>query len=584
MNRPKSTEKTLKLASLQEISNVLGASYDFNKLLNIILETMLRQTHANSGSLMLFDKKQKELRIKAFRGIKKSIVKRAHIKIGKGIAGIVARSKKPLIIDNTNFYTIFKKKPRKNLKSSISIPLLLADKLIGVINLNRIPGAKEFTEEELNIFAKFASESSIAIENAKLYIDAEEKIQHLFRFNVISCALNSATNQESLFEVLNVCIFELFPFDIYSLLIIEKNKYTLLICSQNSLSHKTINFLKRNLSLVIYGLKKKKINARSIEVILKKVPGPTKRFKKKVLPKDIKSILNTPITSKGNTRGMLSIYSLKNDGFNQKNQQSLITLSNHVAVAIENTILYRNLRTTYLSTIKALAQAIEEKDPCTRGHSDLVSYYAVSIAQALNLPKIMIEGIQIAGILHDIGKIGIPEKILAKPSTLTYAEYEIIKNHPAIGKRILEPVNFYLGELNEPAKDTPQDLMNNVIINKKLLEKVIHPLSATLSIINNTDLSNEIKTMIYHHHERHNGGGYPNGIKGDQIPIGSRILAVADTFEAMTADRPYRKAFSVQKAIKLLKKCTPDQLDPKIVDIFVELIKKKFIKLKEKSN
>lgn len=567
----------LNLSSLEEISQVLGASFDLNKLYQIILDTIMKQTNADAGSLMLLDTAKKELYIAASNGIDPKFVKKIRIKVGQIVAGIVAQTKKPLLIDNQNFESIFGKKPRKDVKSSLCVPLIVGNKLIGVINLNRIPGSESFCKDDIDVISRFAFDSSIAIHNATLYIEAEEKIQHLFRFNVISCALNAALTPGKLISTLTDCMSELFNFDFYTLLVISDEGYTLTLCSQNKIDQKTIVKLKKNLALVISGLKKTKISAKDISFNLIKIKNHRPAVKYKILPKNIREVINSPIITKGNTLGMLSIYSVEEHGFEQKDQQSLSTLANQAAVALENTHLYKSLRTTYLSTIKALAQAIEEKDVYTRGHSDLVSYYSVAIAEALQLPAKLIEGIQIAGILHDIGKIGIPEKILTKPGSLTKDEYDIIMQHPIIGKRILDPVNFYWADLTADTEKKIKKKKRSIIINPKIIQEVRESLNATLAILKESDLSEEIKSMIYHHHEKYSGNGYPSGIKKDEIPIGSRILAVADTFEAMTADRPYRKAFSTKKALGLIKECAPFQLDPKIVDIFTMLVKQKCV-------
>ncbi|MFH2145681.1 MAG: HD domain-containing phosphohydrolase [Candidatus Omnitrophota bacterium] len=575
------SEKTLNLASLEEISKVLGSSLNLNKLYNVVLDTMLRQTRADSGSLMIYDEANTELHIKASQGIKAQIAQHARIKLGEGIAGLVAQQNQPLLLNDATIPLIKKSAARRrNVKSSLSIPLSFANKLIGVVNLNRIPGSVEFTKNDLNIISKFARESSIAIHNAKLYVAAEEKIQQLFRFNVISCALNSVLDQDAIINVLGDCIRDLFSFDIFTLMLFEDENYFLFIGSSSAILDKTKHALKKNLLLVASSARREVIQSNKIFIISKKIKG-IKRSKKRIHPADLKSNKNAPLVSKGNMFGMLSLYSTNPDHFDEKDQQALSTLANQASVALENANLYKNLRKTYISTIKALAQAIEEKDIYTRGHSELVSYYAVAMAQALKLPAKMVEGIQIAGILHDIGKIGIPEKILSKPSQLTTAEYKIIKKHPLIGKRILDPVNFFWGETaGWLLKRRSQNKILSKHLNKNLVKKIESPLSMTLNILESTDLSDEIKTTIYHHHERYGGGGYPDGIKENAIPVGSRILAVADTFEAMTADRPYRKAFRVKVALKLLKDCAPAQLDPAIVNLFINLVKRKWIVVK----
>ncbi|MBU1086615.1 MAG: GAF domain-containing protein [Candidatus Omnitrophica bacterium] len=571
------TKQALNLSSLEEISQVLGASFDLDKLYQVILDTIMKQTNADAGSLMLLDHNKKELYIAASQGINKNFVKKIRVKLGQIVAGIVAEAKKPLLIDNKNFQSIFGKKPRKNVKSALCVPLIAGNKLIGVINLNRIPGSEAFSKDDIDVISRFAFESSIAIHNAKLYIEAEEKIQHLFRFNVISCALNAALTPIKLISILTDCMCELFDFDLYTLLVISDDSASLTLCSQNKIDKKTINKLKKELNLVIRGLKKNKVSPKEIELNLIKIKNHRQMIKHPILPKHIREVINAPIITKGNTLGMLSIYSVEEHGFDQKDQQSLSTLANQAAVALENAHLYKSLRTTYLSTIKALAQAIEEKDEYTRGHSDLVSYYSVAIAEALQLPPKLIEGIQIAGILHDIGKIGIPEKILSKPGSLTKNEYEIIMKHPTIGKRILEPVNFYWADLTADSEKKVKKKKRSIVVDAKIIQEIQGSLNATVSILKEIDLSEEIKAMIYHHHEKYSGGGYPTGIKKEEIPIGSRILAVADTFEAMTADRPYRKAFSTKKALRLINECAPFQLDPKIVDIFTRLVKQKCV-------
>ncbi|MFH1061611.1 MAG: HD domain-containing phosphohydrolase [Candidatus Omnitrophota bacterium] len=179
-------------------------------------------------------------------------------------------------------------------------------------------------------------------------------------------------------------------------------------------------------------------------------------------------------------------------------------------------------------TIKVLALALDARDNYTHNHSQEVTEYAVSIAREMGLSVKEIEIIRDAGVLHDIGKIGIPDSVLLKPGRLTDEEYDMIKKHPQIGKSILEPVQC-------------------------LADKI---------------------PLIYHHHERIDGTGYPQGLSGEDIPLGARILAIADSYQAMTSDRPYRKALSMQIAISELEKFRGRQFDSKIVDVFLRVLKR----------
>ena len=193
------------------------------------------------------------------------------------------------------------------------------------------------------------------------------------------------------------------------------------------------------------------------------------------------------------------------------------------------------LERAYLDTIQSLRYAVEAKDPYTRGHSDRVSEYAVLIGRKMGLPEDEIKTLQIGGLFHDIGKIGVPDSILQKEAKLTDDEYSQIKNHPSIGAHIL-------GEA-EAFKD--------------------------------------IIPIVKHHHERFDGRGYPSRLSGEKIPLLARITAVADTFDAMTSKRSYRNALDIQYVKEEIERCKGTQFDPKIAEVFLEILNNDFGKIQE---
>jgi len=188
----------------------------------------------------------------------------------------------------------------------------------------------------------------------------------------------------------------------------------------------------------------------------------------------------------------------------------------------------QELSTAYIQTIRALAEAIDAKDHYTRGHSERVAVYASRMARRMNLRKELVERVYFSGLLHDVGKIGIPDAIITKPSRLSKEEYLEMQKHPEIGAKILEPVQF--------------------------LKHII--------------------PCVRHHHEWFDGSssGYPMRLAGDQIPQPSRIIVVADTVEAMTSDRPYRKALPLEVVVRELHKYSGTQFDPKCVEAFLSLL------------
>ncbi|MEN8159320.1 MAG: HD domain-containing phosphohydrolase [Myxococcota bacterium] len=190
----------------------------------------------------------------------------------------------------------------------------------------------------------------------------------------------------------------------------------------------------------------------------------------------------------------------------------------------------QELRTGYIQTIRALAEAVDAKDTYTRGHSERVGVYASKLGRELGLPRELIERIYISGLLHDVGKIGVPDTIITKPDRLTPEEYEEIKRHPEIGARILQPVAFL----------------------------------------------SDVVPCVRHHHEWYDGSsaGYPSRLIGDQIPLPSRIILVADTVEAMTSDRPYRRGLPLERVVNELHQYAGTQFDPNCVEAMLRLLER----------
>jgi HD-GYP domain-containing protein (c-di-GMP phosphodiesterase class II) len=233
-----------------------------------------------------------------------------------------------------------------------------------------------------------------------------------------------------------------------------------------------------------------------------------------------------PVFVKGELNGILFLGQKLSEAHYDRNDISLLTtLADEAGIAFENAKLYGNIKRTYFETVQALAQAIEASDEYTRGHSERVTKIAVEIAKRLQLSRDKIDTLKFAGILHDIGKIGVIKEILHKPGKLSDLEFSLIKLHPKLGEEIIKPVAF--------------------------LDK--------------------IRPIIRHHHERFDGKGYPDGLQGEDIPLMSRIIAVADTYDAMTSHRPYRSALSREIALAEIVKCSGTQLDAKVVQAFLEI-------------
>ena len=256
------------------------------------------------------------------------------------------------------------------------------------------------------------------------------------------------------------------------------------------------------------------------------IPGAHTRkfFIKNPDRKGLSCLLSVPLRIKDHIVGSVNVYSYRqNYRFGEGQAKLLVILADRAAQAIENARLYQNLRRTFRETIEGLVSALEAKDKYTSGHSRRVTEYALLLGRGLKLNSEELEKIEWAGLLHDIGKIGIRLESLNKPGKITKQEHEMFKDHTTMAKQIIEQIHFL----------------------------------------------KEIVPLVYHHHENYDGTGYPSGIKAEHIPLGARILAIADAYDAMTSDRPYRKGLESKEAVKELKRCAGTQFDPLLVDVFV---------------
>jgi len=240
--------------------------------------------------------------------------------------------------------------------------------------------------------------------------------------------------------------------------------------------------------------------------------------------KMVGSVLCVPLVANDKVLGAVCARDkLSGEEFFAVDMKLAAAAASHSAMAISNSLLFKDIKELFLGTVRSLASAVDAKDPYTLGHSQRVTRSALAIAEELNLPPEDLEDIQLAGLLHDVGKIGIPDHILLKPGRLNDSEWAEVKKHPTRGEDILRPI-------------------------KQM---------------------NRVATWIRHEHERWDGSGYPDGLRGQDIPLCSRIIAVADAFDALTSDRSYRDAVSAESAIRQLKAAASTDYDPLVIEAFL---------------
>jgi putative nucleotidyltransferase with HDIG domain len=403
------------------------------------------------------------------------------------------------------------------MRSELCVPILgNNNQVLGVINTESVR-LDAFTESDMRLLSTIAGQTGNAIEKLRLY--EAERIQRgqAETLREVAAILSSTAETEEVLGLILEQLKRVVPFDSASLQLIKDDKLKIHAVSGN-LERSAIGF--------------------ELPIAKDKFAHPLIFEQRTVLFEDIsehpdwmrapgaesvKSWIGAPLIARGEAIGVLTVDGYESKQFTAADAQLVSSFAIHAGIALENARLFDEAQEAYVQTVSALASAIDVRDTYTSGHSQRLVDLSVETGRLLGCESQELTDIRWGALLHDIGKIGVPDEILRKPAALEKAELEIIRKHPEIGARIVEPVR---------------------------------------------NLAN-VAPIIRAHQERFDGKGYPDGLKGQAIPKIARIISVADAYVAMTDDRVYRPARSKAEAVAELKRCSGSQFDPKVVDAFL---------------
>jgi HD-GYP domain-containing protein (c-di-GMP phosphodiesterase class II) len=355
----------------------------------------------------------------------------------------------------------------------------------------------------------------------------EDKVERLALLSHLSQILNSTLDHKEIRRRAMEAATQLMKAEVGSLLLVDEEERQLYFEVALGDREKEIKTISLNFGEGIAGWV-----AQHGKPLIVNAPGKDRRFFKGVDERTefkTRNIICVPVKVKKKIIGVLEAINKKGKkGFDKEDLSLLTSLADQVAIALDNSRLYQELEEMFFQTADSLADAIEQRDPYTGGHTQRVTLYSQAIAKYLQLKPLERKWLKITSVLHDIGKIGIEDHILKKPTRLSPKEFDLIKHHSDIGAKIIE----HIRQLKE------------------------------------------IVPGVKYHHEQINGKGYPDGLRGKDIPILAKIVAVADTYDAMTTNRPYRKAMEKEAAIEELKRCSGTQLDKEVVEAFIHAYRK----------
>ncbi|MEO0141824.1 MAG: HD domain-containing phosphohydrolase [candidate division WOR-3 bacterium] len=505
----------------------IKTTQDVNRIFDDILNAICRLIRVSLGAVAVYDKATNTIgAMEPGYNVSPEEIKFFRFELVKKSAAYQALRKRTTYYTNNAIddpYFIKKFVEHYNAQKIACTPLFADGELFGFIYLVRKDTLPPFSKGEIETLDYIAEHIGWLLKTIKAADDLKKHTRALLNLESASRAITSSIELTDIFNLIVRVCQELLDADGASLMTLDKERNGYSIRSAVGISKNYImkQFLKRQDYLSYlrkYG---------SGVSILKKPAEECIGDRNLIIKEKIAAITSVPLIREKEVIGIINIYFRKPKHFTAEDNEILKLFALESVIAIHNAELYQGVVKTTQDIIKMLGQLEAEKDIYTTNHSDDVAKLAVEIGRRLNLSVSELEKIKIAGILHDIGKIALDRCLLQKKEKLTDNDWEELRRHPIIGKRIIEQVNSL----------------------------------------------KEVDTYVYYHHERFDGKGYPLGLQGEKIPLGARILAIADAVAAMLSDRPYRQAMSLQEVIQELLKEKGRQFDPKLVDITIAILK-----------
>jgi diguanylate cyclase (GGDEF)-like protein len=447
-------------------------------------------------------------------------------KIGEGITGRAASTGESILLDNALDCDFAETIPGTDDvdESMIAVPLRYGARVIGAVVISKL-GVAQFDEDDVRLLEVLGGHASVAVENARLYeaerLEAERAKDSLGIANSLLDFSRQLAAAQSLDEVLERAV-EL------SAHLLHRPRSSLWLPEGPG----------EDLRLrAVVGFQP------DDAAVLWSIPFPHERAREILAAREPFQTLSTPVAGGSPDLGeaAIAIAPLEldsgrlgciivrgkgpDDTFDERSMRLLAGVAHQVKLAIANVSNFESLERTFLSTVEALANALEANDEYTSSHARWITDLSLRVGRALGLDARTLKRLELGALFHDIGKIGIPEAILAKPGPLDDEEWQIVRLHPELGARILAPI--------------------------ERLEEVCE--------------------IVLHCHEHWDGSGYPNGLSGEAIPLEARVILVCDAYHAMTSDRAYRKRLPEKEARRRLAEAAGTQLDPKVVEVFLAL-------------
>ena len=524
-------ENAIATSSILDSEKLFSTIYEKVKKIVPLDTFVIVKYHKPSNEYVIVSAIQNDKKLKEMEGIPFQLETNDPI-------GWVIQKRKPLLIHALEIEKNFSLpiQEGKPSQSWLGIPLIVHEKIIGAISVQAFQ-PNIFSENDLHLMESLGSQIAITMENAMLLEQTQKQLEKLSALHDIDLVINSSLDLRVTLNILLDQVVEKLHVDAAAVLLLNQQTQLLNYAAGRGFRTRTIESYHLRLGEGISG--QATMERHLVQALDLFESDENMAYLPLLQEENFLSFYSVPLIAKGQVRGVLDIFNRKLITPDQDWIYFLETLAGQAAIAIDNTTLLENLQRSnielslaYDTTLEGWTRALDLRDQETEGHTQRVVEITIHMAQLMGIPDKDLIHIRRGALLHDIGKMGIPDSILLKPGPLTEKEWVIMRKHPVFAYNLLSPIAYLRQALDIP----------------------------------------------YCHHEWWNGNGYPRHLKGLEIPLSARIFTIVDVWDALTSDRPYRKAWNAKKTLDYIEKQKGTQFDPEIVDLFIKLIKNELFK------
>jgi putative nucleotidyltransferase with HDIG domain len=522
------------ISAMQRLgSTFLIRTTDFDRLMKQTLYTAIEILDGDVGSVQIYDNKTDSLIFRHVYDPAAKVLAGYSVPISKGIDGRVFRTG---VADLTNRVTVRKEwneevdsRTGYHTESMLTVPIKKQDgSRLGVIQI--LNGKRPFDERDLEVLEVLCSQAGQAMINAHLYEDAQRRLDHLQALRSIDIAITASLDLHITLDVFVEQVMSQLKLDAVNILLLNSHMLTLEYAASRGFQSDALRHTNLRLGEGFAGraaLERRTINIPN----LNETPNDLLRSPH-LRDEGFVTYFAVPLLAKGQVKGVLETFHRTRLEPDPEWLSFLETLAGQAAIAVDNAALFNDLQRSntelhlaYDTTIEGWSCALDLRDKETEGHTLRVTELTVRLARAMGINESDLTHVRRGALLHDIGKMGIPDSILLKPGALTEEEWIIMRKHPVYALDLLSRIPYL-----RPALDIP-----------------------------------------YYHHEKWDGSGYPCKLRGEQIPLAARIFAVADVWDALRSDRPYRAGWPEEKAREYIISESGKHFDPKVIEVFQNL-------------